>query len=138
MFSMINKLPTDVILKYFVLFFQEKKGYKVLSLYIWKCGIVQQIKVSKIFGDVANSNLLVSFADNLCKQFGSRSGFVGPELDPNCSIRDWWYSWKIFSKKLILKQQLPIKQRVNVTFNNFSVIYHNSQLSGLVETMALD
>ena len=28
-------------------------------------------------------NLLVLFADNLCKQFGPRSG-VKPGLDPNC------------------------------------------------------
>ena len=31
-------------------------------------------------------NLIVLSADNLCKQLGSRSCFVEPDLDPNCSV----------------------------------------------------
>ena len=47
--------------------------------------------------------LLVSSTDNLCKQIGPRSGWTKCQayLDPNC-LTLWWYSWKNFSKKLIL------------------------------------
>ena len=48
--------------------------------------------------------LVVTFftsADNLSKQFGPRSGPTKwSDLDPNC-LTLWWYSWKIFFKKLI-------------------------------------
>ena len=51
---------------------------------------------------LASHNL--SSADNLCKQFGPRSGQnVGPDLDPNC-LTLWWYSWKNFLKMFILKK----------------------------------
>ena len=45
-------------------------------------------------------------ADDLCRQFGPRSGrpSVKPDLDPNC-LSLWWYSWENFSKKLILKKK---------------------------------
>ena len=48
--------------------------------------------------------LLLSSADNLCKQFVSRSGptNVGPDLDTSCNTFRCCF-WKIFFKKSILK-----------------------------------
>ena len=49
--------------------------------------------------------LLVSSADNLCKQFGTRSRPTEPLVWPGTKcLTLWWYSWKNFSKKLILKK----------------------------------
>ena len=47
----------------------------------------------------------VSSAHNLCKQIRHRYGltFVRPDLDPIC-LTLFWYSWKNFSKKFILKK----------------------------------
>ena len=64
--------------------------------------------------------LLVSSADNLCKQFGPRSGPTKcrADLDSNC-LTLWWCSWNIFLEK---NQQMTKKhanllsmQRVNKT-----------------------
>ena len=62
--------------------------------------------------------LLVSSADNLCKQFGPRSGRqnVGPDLDQNC-LTLWWYSWKNFSEKMILK-------KINRWLNTWIITLH--------------
>ena len=39
---------------------------------------------------------------------------IGPDLDPNC-LTLWWYSWKKFSKKLILKKnQQTAKKRTKL------------------------
>ena len=75
--------------------------------------------------------------ENLCKQFGPRSGLTkqnaGPDLDPNC-LTLWWYSRKNFSKKLILKknsrqqkhEKLPRRQRVDWTYVNIQSVFHIS------------
>ena len=45
--------------------------------------------------------LLKTFANSLDPDQARQN--VGPDLDPNC-LTLWWYSWKIFLKKLILKK----------------------------------
>ena len=45
--------------------------------------------------------LLITFANSLDPYQVQPN--VRPDLDPNC-LTLWWYSWKIFSKKLILKK----------------------------------
>ena len=62
--------------------------------------------------------LLMSSADNLCKQFGPDQAWqnVGPDLDPNC-LTLWWYSWKNYFKKLILKKSADDKK----SMKNFPV-----------------
>ena len=45
--------------------------------------------------------LLITFANSLDPDQARQN--VGSDLDPNCLIL-WWYSWKIFLKKLILKK----------------------------------
>ena len=62
--------------------------------------------------------LLINFANSLDPDQAWQN--VGPDLDPNC-LTLWWYSWKIFLKKLILKKftddkkaELPSLQRVNL------------------------
>ena len=57
----------------------------------------------------------MSSDDNLHKQFGPRSGLinVGPDLDPNC-LTLWWYSWKNFLKKFILKKSADDKQHAKL------------------------
>ena len=72
-------------------------------------------KLCKLFGCWYH----VSSADNnLCKQFGSRSG------PPKCRAwsgsklfdTDWWYSWIIFSKVLILTKKSADENKI--TKNN--------------------
>ena len=54
--------------------------------------------------------LLVSSADNLCKQLGPRSGPTVSGLIWIQAVWHWWYSWKNFSKKLILKKSADDKK----------------------------
>ena len=53
--------------------------------------------------------LLVSSADNFCKQFGPNQArhFVGPDLNPNCLTLIVFL--KEFFEKLILKKSADIK-----------------------------
>ena len=44
--------------------------------------------------------LLITFANNLDSNQAGQN--VGPDLDPNC-LTLWWYSWKIFLKKVNFK-----------------------------------
>ena len=46
--------------------------------------------------------LLIIFANSLDPDQARQH--VGPDLDPNC-LTLWWYSWKIFLKKLVLKKK---------------------------------
>ena len=63
--------------------------------------------------------LLITFANSLDPDQAWR--FVWPDLEPNC-LTLWWYSWKIFLKKLFFFKNpqmtkkheiLPSMQRVN-------------------------
>ena len=45
--------------------------------------------------------LLITFANSLDSDQARHN--VGPDMGPNCLTR-WWYSWKNFSKKLILQK----------------------------------
>ena len=57
--------------------------------------------------------LQVSSTDNLCKQFGIRSGPKTPGL---VWIQTWlWYSWKNFFKTLILKKSRRQKKAWKIT-----------------------
>ena len=101
---------------------------------------------------IIKCNLIINFStrDTFCKQFGPRSGpakcqawsgfgcyfqqytctspnehNVRPDQDPNC-FKLWWYSWKNFLKKLILKKnqqtanihaKLPSRQIVKIQYS---------------------
>ena len=69
--------------------------------------------------------MLITFANSLDPDQARQN--VGPDLDPSC-LTLWWYSWKNFLKKLILKKvskwqkkhaKLPSRQSVNL----YHVVY---------------
>ena len=67
-----------------------------------------------------NLYLLVSSADNLCKQFGPRSGpakRIGQDLDPNC-LTLYRYSGNIFLEKQQQQQQQTDFEKYQQTTNN--------------------
>ena len=57
--------------------------------------------------------------------------YLGPNLDPICLTLRWWYSWKNFSKKLILKKTADDKFPINAidincitcSFERFALCY---------------
>ena len=55
--------------------------------------------------------LLINFANSLDPDQAWQK--VGPDLDPNCFTL-WWYSWKIFLKRLIKKKK-DIKKACKIT-----------------------
>ena len=55
-----------------------------------------------------SSCLLINFANSLNPDQARQK--VGPYLDPNC-LTIWWYSWKIFLKKLIFKKKINRRQK---------------------------
>ena len=58
-----------------------------VSSYAWLVTLVLQDKCNnEIYSPACALTLylLVTSADKLCKQFGPRSAFVGPDLDRNC------------------------------------------------------
>ena len=84
--------------------------------------------------------LLVTFANSLDLDQARQK--VKPDLDPNC-LTLWWYSWKIFLKKVILKKKLtdvkkkkhaklPSMQRVKGYW--FSHSYFPMEYIKLIET----
>ena len=76
---------------------------------------------------ILRPDMYLSSADNLCKQFGPKSGTtkqnVRPDLHPNCMTL-WWCTWKdiqkIFWKKKIRGKQinewLTFPQRLQNTY----------------------
>ena len=66
----------------------------------------------KLYDRLVDCHLLIAFAN--CFYPDQAWHFVRPGLDPNC-LTLWWYSWKIFWKKLILKK---ISRRQNFLKNS--------------------
>ena len=76
---------------------QSKSEYKLfaqaITLYALNLGPLNSFPACGNF-----HQLLITFADSLDQDQARQN--VGPDLDPNC-LALWWYSWKIFLKKLI-------------------------------------
>ena len=65
------------------------------------------VKVIDINSLPASGNsccLLITFANSLDADQAGQN--IGPDLDPDCLIL-WWYSWKIFFEKIMLKKKIP-------------------------------
>ena len=69
---------------------------------------VQTTKAWTLSPLVATCRLLITFANSLDPDQAQQN--VGPDLDPNC-LTLWWYSWKIFLKKLIFKKNLQMTKK---------------------------
>ena len=64
--------------------------------------------------------LLITFANSLDPDHEN----VGAHLGPNC-LTLWWYSWKNFSKRLILKKKISRRQKSMKNFPGGKVLnYH--------------
>ena len=100
---------------------QEEIGEKQL-LYFSLIGRQKKLLMHIALSDALTFKILKLSADNICKQFGPRPG------PTKCtkwiqSIWHWWYSWKIYFKKVILKKSLddkkackfPSRQRVELS-----------------------